>query len=139
MQGIVGRAQRDMRDLQDETREDGSDEVQSNNTGHAALSACVGELTFSCKDAASPSTQSFDRGVLKRSEGVKSFWNSGLSTGWSAVTRPLVYTLPSHNLSRATVSRVTLYSTATNKTERLAGGIDDLRTERQMSQLYVCA
>ena len=56
-------------------REDGA---QSNKSGHAALSAYVGDLTFSCTDAASPSTQSFDRGVLKRSEGVKSFWNSGL-------------------------------------------------------------
>ena len=46
-------------------REDGSDERLSNKTGHAALSVCVGE--FSCKYAASPSTPSCDRGVLKRS------------------------------------------------------------------------
>ena len=56
MQGNVGRAQRDTRDLQTKR----SDEAQSNKTGHAALSACVGDLTFSCKDAASPNTQSFD-------------------------------------------------------------------------------
>ena len=37
--------------------EEGSDKKQSNKTGHAALSACVGDLTFSCKDVASPSTQ----------------------------------------------------------------------------------
>ena len=55
MQCIVGRAQCNTRDLQDE---DGSDQAQSNKTGHAALSACVGDLTFSCKDAASPSRQS---------------------------------------------------------------------------------
>ena len=30
----------------------------------------MGGLTFSCTDAASPSTQSCDRGVLKRNEGV---------------------------------------------------------------------
>ena len=37
--------------------EDGSDVAQSNKTGHAALSACMGALTFSCKDVASPSKQ----------------------------------------------------------------------------------
>ena len=60
-------------------REDNSDEALSNKTGHAALSACVGDLTFSCKDAASPSTQLCDRGVLKRNKGIKSLiWNTGL-------------------------------------------------------------
>ena len=47
--------------------EDGCDEGLSNKTGHAALSVCVGDLSFSCKGAALPSTLSCDRGVLKRS------------------------------------------------------------------------
>ena len=44
-----------IRDLQTKC-EDGSDVAQSNKTGHAALSACVGALTFSCKDVASPNS-----------------------------------------------------------------------------------
>ena len=62
---------------------------------HAALSVSMRELTFSCRDAASPSTQSCNRGVLK-------ITNSGLHRAWSVVTRPLAYTLPSPSLSRAT-------------------------------------
>ena len=80
--------------------------AQSNKTGHAALSACVGDVTFSCKDAASPSTQSFDRGVLKRSEGVKSFWNSGLHrVERGDDTSGLYASKPQHEYSNCTVKK----------------------------------
>ena len=80
MQGIVGRAQLDMR-LAKIKSEDCSDEGLSDKGGQGALLVCVRDLTFSCKDATLPSTLSCDRGVL-RSSGVKSFlWNSGLHSG----------------------------------------------------------